>query len=272
MDRESRIDQITQEALDLLGTATQVMPFSGRYADFDLAEAYDVAARVRDLRRNRGETAIGRKIGFTNRAVWSSYDISGPIWNYMFDSTVRASTSADEVFFLTGLSEPRIEPEIVLHLAIAPHAGMSEEELIGCIDWVAHGFEIVHSIFPNWSFTAADAVAAYGVHGALLIGEQRSTSPDLKPWEDALSAFTVEMVCSDGVSRSGHAKNVLGGPIKALQFLVEELARYPKTEPLRAGEIVTTGTLTEAMPAISGERWATSFCGLELPGLALRFM
>ena len=49
------------------------------------------------------------------------------------------------------------------------------------------------------------------------------------------------------------ALRVLGSPIKALKYLVRELARCGG-EPLRAGEFVTTGTLTEALPALKVER------------------
>src|SRR5271165_3137025 len=86
--RAQEIDQIAKEALGVLGTGQQIATFSSRYPGFDLAEAYEVAARVREMRAARGENAIGRKIGFTNRAAWGGYGISGPIWNYMFDSTV----------------------------------------------------------------------------------------------------------------------------------------------------------------------------------------
>jgi 2-oxo-3-hexenedioate decarboxylase len=46
---------------------------------------------------------------------------------------------------------------------------MDETVLLACIDWVGHGFEIVQSIFPGWKFSVPDAVAAFGLHGALLI-------------------------------------------------------------------------------------------------------
>jgi 2-oxo-3-hexenedioate decarboxylase len=99
-NQAERIDQIAKEALAILGTGRQVAPFSSRYPAFDLAEAYEVASQVRDMRRARGENAIGRKIGFTNRAAWGGYGISGPIWNYMFDSTVRDLTATNETFAL----------------------------------------------------------------------------------------------------------------------------------------------------------------------------
>ena len=52
--------------------------------------------------------------------------------------------------------------------AVAPNAQMSDLELLDCIEWVAHGFEIVQSLFPAWKFSAADTVAAYGLHGAAI--------------------------------------------------------------------------------------------------------
>ena len=92
---------------------------------------------------------------------------------------------------------------------------MSEDELVAGIDWVAHGFEIVHSVFPGWTFAAVDAVAVYGVHGALLLGDKHPMSEQLTHWREALSDFSVKLVRDDGLTRSGHARHVLGGPLKA---------------------------------------------------------
>jgi 2-keto-4-pentenoate hydratase len=57
VNRAQSIDQIAEEALE-------IATFSSRYPGFDLAEAYDVAAQVRDMRSAHGENPIGRKIGF----------------------------------------------------------------------------------------------------------------------------------------------------------------------------------------------------------------
>jgi 2-oxo-3-hexenedioate decarboxylase len=79
---------------------------------------------------------------------------------------VHSLSEIGNTFPLAGLAEPRIEPEIVFRLAVAPTLGMDERTLLESIDWVAHGFEIVLSIFPGWKFSAPDAVAAFGLHGA----------------------------------------------------------------------------------------------------------
>jgi 2-oxo-3-hexenedioate decarboxylase len=49
------------------------------------------------------------------------------------------------------------------------------------------------------------------------------------------------------------------------------LSDQDRFESVRAGEIVTTGTLTPALPVRGGETWSTRLAGIELPGLALRF-
>ena len=180
-----RIAGIAQEAFDLLLAGRQIAPFSRRAGGLDLDDAYRVAAQVRDRRQDRGERVVGRKIGFTNRAIWTGYGISGPIWGYMYDKTV-SELSPGTSFSLAGFTEPRIEPEIVLHFKRAPSAAMDEDELLTCVDWIAHGFEIVHSIFPGWEFSAADAVVAYGVHGALLVGPPHYVAGDRPRWTTAL--------------------------------------------------------------------------------------
>ena len=265
-----RVEQIAAELMALLGSGKTVEPFSKRFADFDMSQAYTVAERVRELREQRGQRVVGRKIGFTNRAAQQAFGVSAPIWNYMFDTTVR-DLGASGSFALSGTCAARIEPEIVLHLASAPRAGMNEKDLAGCIDWVAHGYEIVDAIYPNWSFAATDAVAGYGVHAALLLGAKQPIADNRTQWAERLSTFTITLTSSDGVTRSGSGANVLDSPLTALKFLIDEVARYPQSRPLAAGEILTTGTLTDAMPVAAGQRWTTRLEGIALGGIAVEF-
>jgi len=265
-----RVETTAKELIALLGTGRQIAPFTTRDPNFGLADAYAVAERVRELRVARGERVVGRKIGFTNRAVQATFGVSAPIWNYMFAGSVH-DLAASGSFALAGTVAPRIEPEIVLHLASAPRAGMSEREIADCVDWMAHGFEIVDSIFPGWSFRAADAVAGFGVHTALLIGERRPIAGKQAQWIDALATFTIALRSNDGIEKSGGGANVLGSPLAALKFLIEEVARYPSCRPLKAGEIVTTGTLTDAMPIKPEQLWSTRLDGIPLEGIAVKF-
>ena len=270
MPPEQRTDQIAQELMSVLGTGKTVEPFSKRFPGFDLNEAYVIAERVRVLREQQGQRVVGRKIGFTNTATQKAFGVAAPIWNYMFDTTVR-EIGGSGTFALAGTCAARIEPEIVLHLASAPRPSMSEAELVACVDWVAHGYEIVDAIFPNWSFTAPDAVAGYGVHAALLRGPQHSIAANRADWCERLKSFTVKLTSSDGTTRSGSGANVLGSPLIALKYLVDEIARYPQSRPVEAGEIITTGTLTEALPIAAGQTWTTALAGIALAGIRVEF-
>jgi 2-oxo-3-hexenedioate decarboxylase len=69
----------------------------------------------------------------------------------------------------------------------------------------------------------------------------------------------------------GRAANVLDGPLNALRHLVSLLANDTHNPPLAAGEIVTTGTLTRALPIQSGETWSTALSGIALPDISVRF-
>ena len=267
----SDLRSITAEALAALDTGHQISPFSARFSAFDLDDAYHVAAAIRQMREARGETPVGRKIGFTNRTIWAEYNVYGPIWGYVYNRTVHNLAEIGDTFSLMGLAEPRIEPEIVFKLALAPAPGMDETALLACIDWVGHGFEIVQSIFPGWKFSAPDTVAAFGLHGALLIGPRHSIAAHAEDWSRTLSTFEIDLKRDGAVIDHGRARNVLGGPVSALRHLIDILEGDQVNPPLAAGEIITTGTLTRALPVSAGETWTTKLTGVAFDGIRVRF-
>src|SRR3984957_8373535 len=267
-----RAHDIAKEVLAVLGTGRQLSPFSKVYPDFGLKEAYRVTAPVRLQREARGDRPIGRRIGFTNRTIWAEYGVYAPIWGYVYDRTVGDLTSGPLEVSLLGLAEPRIEPEIVFGLAAPPAPGMDEQALIHCIDWIAHGFEIVQSIYPNWSFRAADTVAAYGLHGRLFIGPRHSALSRREKWARELSRFEIDLFRNGALVDHGVASNVLDGPLLALRHLAETLAQDEHSPALAAGEIVTTGTLTRAFPVAAGEEWTTRLTGIPLEPARIRFV
>jgi 2-oxo-3-hexenedioate decarboxylase len=251
-------------------TGRQIAPFTSRPSGLTLDDAYRITALLNQKREARGEKRLGRKIGFTNRTIWQQYNVHAPIWGYVYDSTVHNLESITALP-IAGLAEPRIEPEIVFGLAAVPSPDMDDTALLSCLDWVAHGFEIVQSPFPDWKFLAADTVAVNALHGALLIGPRHKIGTRGREWRNVLSDFTIELCCDGRVVDNGHAANVLDGPLSALRHFVGLLAGDPVNHALAAGEIVTTGTLTRAMPVQPGEIWSTALSGIALDGVKLRF-
>ena len=274
MDQSSKsgtLQAIAAEAFDALRNTRQIRPFSARPGGLSVQQAYRVAPMVRRMYEAEGARAIGRKIGFTNRTIWEQYGVYAPIWGYVFDRSVR-DIAATDALPLASFSEPRIEPEIMFGLAVSPSPEMDESALSDCIAWIALGFEIVQSIFPRWKFEASDTIAANGVHGALLIGPRHPFAPHARQWQQRLGAFAIDLSCNDRLIDRGRAENVLGGPLTALRHLVGMLSSDPVNPALAAGEIVSTGTLTKAMPVASGESWAAAPEGIGLDPIRLRFV
>ncbi|HEY1729546.1 MAG TPA: fumarylacetoacetate hydrolase family protein [Candidatus Baltobacteraceae bacterium] len=265
------VADIAESTLEALDRGEQIGPFSEGDATFDLDQAYAIIARMRELREARGERVVGRKIGFTNRRIWSEYGVFAPIWGYVYDTTAHELSNVGGGFSLDAFSEPQIEPEIAFKLRTVPRGGLSPEELLGSIEWATHGFEIVQSIFPGWKFTAADSVAANGLHGALLLGPQRQQPQDLAEWTRMLCSFDIELSRNGEKMDRGHASNVIDGPLHALLHLIELLRHDQHNPPLAAGEIITTGTLTRAFPAVRGQRWDTALHGIPLDGISVMF-
>ena len=241
--------------------------------ELSMEAAYRISRRIKDLRQGEGERVLGRKLGFTNRTIWEEYNVHAPIWGYMYDTTFRDVSSAGTRFSLAPFCEPRIEPEIAFGFSRAPRSGESEDELLGAIEWFAHGFEIVDSLYKNWEFHAADTAAAFGLHGAYLCGPRRHLrDEDPAMLRTALQTFQIELA-RDGVKIDvGHGANVLDSPLSALRHAIEAMANDPNTDPISAGEVVTTGTVTRAFPVKQGETWSTTVSGLRLDGMQVTFV
>jgi 2-keto-4-pentenoate hydratase len=65
---------------------------------------------------------------------------------------------------------------------------------------------------------------------------------------------------------------LLDSPLHALLQLQRLLKSQPGAAPLRAGEIITTGTWTDAYPIQAGQTWITAFSGIALQGLTVGFV
>jgi hypothetical protein len=60
---------------------------------------------------------------------------------------------------------------------------------------------------------------------------------------------------------------VLDSPLLTFAYLAEVLAQQSRFAPVQAGEIVSTGSLTDLLPVTPGETWSTTLDGISLPGL-----
>jgi 2-keto-4-pentenoate hydratase len=255
------------------------MPLLSADGKLSVDDAYDVALSIVKIRIAQGENPIGRKIGFSNEKLWHVYDkgsLTAPIWSTLYDSTVQYAMDNVATHNLSKSQQPRLEPQLVFKLAHAPAPDATLEDISNCLEWIAHGFEVVTSPFRHWEVEAADAVAAFGLHKALIVGEPRMISR-----QSRLSLPQVLASASMSVSRSaagssslcaaGLGRDVQGSPLHALLALHQQLQQREDAPNLRAGEIVSTGSWTNALPIKRGEVWSSAFSQLNLGGLTVSF-
>ena len=263
------LDAIAAEVLAMLGSGRQVAPFTSRPGALTLPDAYRVLPLLRAGFEARGEAVVGRKIGFTNRSIWPQYGVYAPIWGYITDGTCHDLDGRE--FSLAAFAEPKIEPEIIFGFGQAPSPGMDDMAILDCMSWIALGYEIVQSIYPDWKFAAPDTVAGNGLHGALLIGPRHDVAANKSEWLRTLPAFTLDLACDGELIERGSGTNVLEGPLSTIRHLMALLADDPHNPPLGAGEIISTGTLTRAYPIKPGESWTATPHGIALEAIGVRF-
>ncbi len=271
MHNATQLDAFATTVQHAQDQAQPLRLFSESPAGLSLHDGYAVAARLQQRRVQAGARVVGRKIGFTNPQLWDQYGVRAPIWGAMYAHSVVPVASLGHGFSLRRFVQPKIEPEVVLNLHRTPPPGADATTLLSCIDWVAHGFEVVQSHYPDWKFAAADAVAAGSLHGALLLGEPQPVAGLGADVAARLQAFALNLFCDGQALQAGVGSNVMGSPLAALAHLVALLAEQGPEASLQAGEMVTTGTLTAAYAIQPQQTWHTNIEGIHLPGLRVTF-
>lgn len=262
--------KLANELIDLHEHPRLVSPFSTRYPGLTPDAGYAAARQLHAHRLARGWKLAGRKNGFTNRGIWARYGVDGPMWGAVYDRTLIFAQGNRATVPLTGLVQPRIEPEICFKLKSAPPRTRNPDALLAAIQWVAHSVEIVQCHHPEWKLTLGDCTADNALHGRLIVGTPVDVHR-ISGLAAALPFLKVTLRRDGEVVDQGTGANVLDSPLLSLAFLVDILAQQKDSPPLEAGEIVSTGTLTDAHPVQAGETWSTDLHGFALRGLTLNF-
>ena len=267
---QARVARIADRLIEAYDRVETLEPITASDPSFDVSAGYAVLREIDARRAASGWRPVGRKIGFTNHTIWRRYGVDRPMWAHVYAHTVHAAADGRFTLALAGFVQPRIEPEVVFGVRPPIPVAGDARAVLDAVEWVAAGFEVVQSHFPDWKFQAADCTAAFGLHGALIVGP--ATSLD-DPSRDRLAASLAdfELTLSRGaeIVDRGHGSYTLGSPALGLQHLARVLESQPDAPPLRAGEIVTTGTLTDAWSLAPGSRWRSDYGTLGLPGIEL---
>lgn len=212
----------------------------------DLAAAYAVQDEV--VRRHGGPCA-GYKVGASSETAQALLGVVEPFSGRLFldrrlDSPAVLS-AGDTIFRL-------IEPEFAFRFAddLPARDGGYDEAAVGAAVAALHpAIEVVTSAFGRDWTTAGGAalIADNGAHAALVLG------PACSDWRGLdLAGHAVALAVNGRPAGSGHGANALGGPLTALAWLVNHLCA--RGRGIVAGEIVTTGLVTEFAYLEAGDR------------------
>ena len=262
--------KLAKELIDLHDQPRLVAPFSSRFPGLTAETGYAAALQLHAHRLAQGWKLVGRKNGFTNRNLWARYGVDGPMWGAVYDRTLIMATNGVAAVSLTGLVQPRIEPEICFKLKAVPPRTRNPVKLLESVEWIAHSIEIVQCHHPEWKIALADCIADNALHGRLVIGTPVEVHR-ISGLAAALPFLKISLFKNQEKIDQGVGANVLDSPLLSLAFLVEILAGQKDAPPLSAGEIISTGTLTDAHAVKAGEIWSTDLHGFAARGMKITF-
>jgi 2-keto-4-pentenoate hydratase len=127
-------------------------------------------------------------------------------------------------------------------------------EVIEAVGSVHAGIEVAECRFPLAALPRLPAVLADGsASGRYVFG---SSMPD---WAEGLASVQVKLWIDGKAERHGSGAAVMGDPLRPLLWLAEE--RRIWGDGLRAGETISTGSMTGMLPIRAGQQVRAEFGG-----------
>lgn len=255
------INTLGDELYDALKGRHVVEPLTSRHPDITIEEAYAIQQRLNARRIDAGERIIGKKIGVTSRAVMDMLGVYQPDFGLLTDGMVY--NEGDAIPAAT-LIQPKAEGEIAFVLKkdlIGP--GISAADVLAATEGVMACFEIVDSRIRDWKIGIADTVADNASCGVFVLGD-RLVDPR------GLDLTTCGMVLEKNgeIVATGAGAAALGAPANAVAWLANTLGALGI--PLKAGEVVLSGSLAIMVPVKAGDSLRVSIGGIG--GCSVRFV
>ncbi len=214
------------------------------------AEGYAVQAAMEKV---SGTSLFGWKIAATSEAGQKHINVAGPMAGRIYAERVIADGGTAP---MKG-NEMRVgEPEFAFRMArsLTPRPRPYDVgEVLDAVASLHPAIELPDSRFADFAAAGeAQLIADNACAHLFVLGPATSTD-----WRAVNLVEEKPVVMLRGQRFVGHGKNVLGDPVVALTWLVNELRSLGV--PLRAGEVVTTGTCHPPLPIGPGDRFEADF-------------
>ncbi|MBU8544553.1 MULTISPECIES: 2-keto-4-pentenoate hydratase [Roseomonadaceae] len=202
----------------------------------------------------------GWKVGLTNATAQARFGVPHPVAGAIFHGTLRARSGA-EIPAGFGIV-PAVESDLLVRVRDegVNEAGADPVALLRHLDVVIPFIELpdlVHGAGTNWSgplLVSINVGARLGVLGdEIPVQATPAFAAALADMQVVLSADGQEVARAPG-------RALLGHPLAALAWLVEDLRAQGLR--LRAGEYVSLGGFSPALPAQAGRDYTATYTGL----------
>ncbi|MBB5514377.1 2-keto-4-pentenoate hydratase [Rubricella aquisinus] len=244
MDIESLTNRIYHAERDATPIATLA-------ADIGTPErGYAIQRQLIARAMQDGRALAGRKIGLTSKLVQEQLGVHEPVHGPIFvDRVLRSGVTLDAAAFIA----PKVEPELAFTFSQdVTEPGLSRAALTKHITHVTAAIEIVDSRITDWGFALPDMIADYAVSARVILGDRQVALEGID-----LTTLGVRAMRNGDEVGTGTGAACLDHPLNALGWLADALIAIG--EPLRAGQIVITGSLTPVLPLATGDHYAADF-------------
>lgn len=196
----------------------------------------------------------GWKIAATSEAGQRHIAVGGPLAGPVFQRHVMGPGA---VVSLARNGMKVAECEVVFRMArtlVPREQPYTRDEVLAAVQSLHPGIEVPDSRFRQFEKAGeAQLIADCACCNDMLVGP--AVVPDARVHE--LPDLRVQAKVSDGRTPEGLGRNVLGDPVQALVWLVNELASTGRT--LAGGQFVTTGACVPPIPVLPGQQVEADF-------------
>jgi len=199
-----------------------------------------------------GSSSVGWKVGATNEPAQTAFGIDSPFFGPMAQLGVLASGDDLKKTPCVGA----VEPEYAFKMANDfPSNGeaINVETASAAVETVHLAIEVIGRCIGNPDYANGVGVTMdFGGNAAFVVG------PEVTDWSKQDFANTIVETMVDGeVVQTGNGQPVMGNPINSIVWLATQLAA--KGECIKAGQWVSSGTCTAAVPGEAGKTVSAKF-------------
>jgi 2-keto-4-pentenoate hydratase len=249
----TELEQAAQALREAASSGRYIAPLRDTYPHIDGQAAYAIQRLNTQQRLQQGRRVVGCKVGLTARVVQAQLGVSQPDFGMLFDDMGYGDR---EPIPFNVLHQPRIEGEVAFVFGRDLNLdNPGQVDVMRAIDYALPAVEIVGSRVADWNIKFVDSVADNASSGAYVLG---STPRKLGEFDLRLCGMMMERR-GEPVSLGAGAA-CLGNPLNAVVWLARTMASLGT--PLRAGDLVLSGSLGPMVAVQPGDIFETRINGL----------